>query len=126
MKQPINEVKRMQKLAGLNESQLNEVDHLAEIRQLVRKTINEINQLDEYEINDVVPGIRMNDEGEYDIDYGLGLELYNNYVKDKSTIGILAGKLKRMGIPEDQLLKVAYAIQDKYSEIYRRNKSRRY
>jgi len=43
MKQHLNEVKRMQQLAGLiSESQLNEVDHLAEVRQLVRETINEV------------------------------------------------------------------------------------
>ena len=43
MKHNLNEVKRMQQLAGLiTESQLNEVDQLTEIRQLVRETINEV------------------------------------------------------------------------------------
>ena len=42
MKHNLNEVKRMQQLAGiLNESQLNEADHLTEIRQLVKEVIKE-------------------------------------------------------------------------------------
>jgi len=50
MKHNLNEVKRMQQLAGLNESQHNEVDYLAEIRQLVRETISGLINEEEYDL----------------------------------------------------------------------------
>jgi len=84
----------------------------SQLRQLVREVLNE------YEKREIAPGITLNDEGEYDVSPGVGLELYDRHLRGKSTIGHLVNALTLKGIPEDQALKVAYAIEDKYSKRY--------
>jgi len=54
MKHNLNEIKRMQQLAGLNESQLNEVDRLDEIRNLVKEVIKESTLNEQVDVRSLV------------------------------------------------------------------------
>lgn len=96
----------------------------SQLRQLIREVLDEMNQLDEYESSEIIPGIKVNDEGSYDINYGTGLELYNQYVKGKTTIGDLVTALKIQAkvngneLSDSEAIRIAYAIEDKYSKSY--------
>ena len=125
MKHNLNEVKRMQQLAGLiTESQSNEVDQLSEIRQLVRETINEMSMGDETIFSSP-------DDEEYDMrgdaertgqsffgeDEARALWNALN-VANSTSIGSYVAAIKQKGVPEDQALKLAFAYDDKFSKEY--------
>jgi hypothetical protein len=91
----------------------------SQLIQLIREVLNE------YEGNEIIPGISKNDEGEYNITPGLALDYYEKYVKRSTTIGTLVSALKtrlkayKVELPDSEVIKIAYAIEDKGS----RNKS---
>ena len=114
----------MQQLAGLNESQLNEVDHLAEVRQLVRETINEMSMGDETIFSSP-------DDEEYDMrgdaertnqpffGEAEARALWNALdVANSTSIGSYVAAIKQKGVPEDQAVKLAFAYDDKFSKEY--------
>lgn len=81
----------------------------SQLRKLIKEVINE------YESSEIIPGIRVNDEGEYDIEDSVGKSLYNNYLKNSSTIGTLVGLLMRKGVSEKHAFGITAAIDRKYT-----------
>lgn len=95
----------------------------SQLIQLIKEVISE--SLNEYEGNEIIPGIRKNDEGEYDVSSGMALDYYEKYAKKSTTIGTLVSALKaklkayNVELPDSEVIKIAYAIDEKGS----RNKS---
>jgi len=89
-----------------------------QLRQLIREVLKE------YETSEIIPGITINDEGEYDIQYGMGLDLYDNYLRGKTTVGDLVSALKIKAdvsgkeLSDREAINIAFAIDSKYSKTY--------
>ena len=89
----------------------------------LRKLIKEI--LNEYEGNEIIPGISKNDEGEYEVASGLALDYYEKFAKKGTTIGTLVSALKaklkahNVELPDSEVIKIAYVIDDKGSKSNR-------
>jgi hypothetical protein len=104
----------------------------SQLIQLIREVLNE------YESNEIIPGISKNDEGEYNVASGMALDYYEKFVKRSTTIGTLVSalrsKLKAYGkeLPDSELIKLAYTIEEKgkksnrFSSSSNRFKNKRY
>jgi hypothetical protein len=97
----------------------------SQLIQLIREVLNE------YEGNEIIPGISKNDEGEYNITPGMALDYYEKFVKNSTTIGTLVSALKtrlkayNVELPDSEVIKIAYTIEDKGSRN-NRFKNKRY
>jgi hypothetical protein len=102
----------------------------SQLIQLIKEVLNE------YGSDEIIPGISKNDEGEYNVAPGMALEYYEKYVKNSTTIGTLVSALKarlkayKKELPDSEVIKIAYAIEDKGKESNRfrsnRFKNKRY
>ena len=90
-----------------------------DLRKLIREVLNE------YGSDEIIPGISKNDEGEYSVSPGMALDLYDKYVKNSTTIGTLVSVLKtklkvaNVELPDSEVIKIAYAIEDRGSRSNR-------
>ena len=93
-----------------------------DLRKLIREAINEMEQ------DEIIPGISKNDEGEYNVSSSMALDLYDKYVRKSTTIGtlvdVLRSKLKayKVELPDSEIIKIAYAIEDKGSRSSKSNR----
>ena len=97
----------------------------SQLIQLIKEVLNE------YEGNEIIPGISKNDEGEYNITPGMALDYYEKYAKRSTSIGTLVDALKarlkayKVELPDSEVIKIAYAIDEKGSRN-NRFKNKRY